>query len=120
VTQQKIIGIPQVYSFSLKFEVHSFFGSLNVYVKERANTFQFASLGRKADSLLSAQNKPKTEAHPYVGLPPNTRRSGQAADDNIADIGPLCEYRKMEGKHILAIVLGALVAGIAIEARVKK
>jgi hypothetical protein len=39
----------------LKFEVHSFFGSLNVYVKERANTFQFASLGRKADSLLSAQ-----------------------------------------------------------------
>jgi hypothetical protein len=53
-------------------------------------------------------------------LPPNTRRSGQAADDNIADIGPLCEYRKMEGKHILAIVLGALVAGIAIEARVKK
>jgi hypothetical protein len=55
VTQQKIIGIPQVYSFSLKFEVHSFFGSLNVYVKERANTFQFASLGRKADSLLSAQ-----------------------------------------------------------------
>ena len=52
--------------------------------------------------------------------PPNTRRSGQAADDNIADIGPLCEYRKMEGKHILAIVLGALVAGIAIEARVKK
>jgi hypothetical protein len=58
VTQQKIIGIPQVYSFSLKFEVHSFFGSLNVYVKERANTFQFASLGRKADSLLSAQNLP--------------------------------------------------------------
>jgi hypothetical protein len=55
VTQQKIIGIPQFYSFSLKFEVHSFFGSLNVYVKERANTFQFASLGRKADSLLSAQ-----------------------------------------------------------------
>jgi hypothetical protein len=55
-----------------------------------------------------------------VCLPPNTRRSGQAADDNIADIGPLCEYRKMEGKHILAIVLGALVAGIAIEARVKK
>lgn len=75
MTQQKIIGIPQVYSFSLKFEVHSFFGSLNVYVKERANTFQFASLGRKADSLLSAQNKPKTEAHPYVGLPPNCRRS---------------------------------------------
>jgi hypothetical protein len=58
VTQQKIIGIPQVYSFSLKFEVHSFFGSLNVYVKERANTFQFASLGRKADSLLSAQTLP--------------------------------------------------------------
>jgi hypothetical protein len=58
VTQQKIIGIPQVYSFSLKFEVHSFFGSLNVYVKERANTFQFASLGRKADSLLSAQLQP--------------------------------------------------------------
>jgi hypothetical protein len=57
VTQQKIIGIPQVYSFSLKFEVHSFFGSLNVYVKERANTFQFASLGRKADSLLSAHNE---------------------------------------------------------------
>jgi len=52
--------------------------------------------------------------------PPSSRRSGQAADDNIADIGPLCEYRKMEGKHILAIVLGALVAGIAIEARVKK
>jgi len=26
----------------------------------------------------------------------------------------------MEGKNILAIVLGALVAGIAIEARVKK
>jgi hypothetical protein len=42
----------------LKFEVHSFFGSLNVYVKERANTFQFASLGRKADSLLSAQLRP--------------------------------------------------------------
>lgn len=75
MTQQKIIGIPQVYSFSLKFEVHSFFGSLNVYVKERANTFQFASLGRKADSLLSAQNKPKTEAHPYVGLPPSCRSS---------------------------------------------
>ena len=52
--------------------------------------------------------------------PPNTRRSGQAADDNIADIGPLWEYRKMDGKHILAIVLGALVAGIAIKARVKK
>jgi hypothetical protein len=42
----------------LKFEVHSFFGSLNVYVKERANTFQFASLGRKADSLLSAHFQP--------------------------------------------------------------
>jgi len=55
-----------------------------------------------------------------VLFPQHTRRSGQAADDNIADIGPLCEYRKMDGKHILAIVLGALVAGIAIEARVKK
>jgi hypothetical protein len=60
VTQQKIIGIPQVYSFSLKFEVHSFFGSLNVYVKERANTFQFASLGRKAVGPLAAQLQPFT------------------------------------------------------------
>ena len=77
-------------------------------------------LGFKADSPQPVQNKPENESHPYVRFPPNTRRSGQAADDNNADIGPLCEYRKMDGKHILAIVLGALVAGIAIKARVKK
>lgn len=45
-------------------------------------------------------------------------KSGLTGHDNIADIRSSCEYREMNSKYVLAILVGALVAGVAVEAQI--